>query len=170
MRLALVALGILALVGCYRLSAPPAVAEGVAVRIISNQGRLPRAQAELQSEVPRALARNLGWHINPASATAHLDLTIEEDIIDVTARDTRGVPAQWQVRVRGTCLFVSRQATLVGRFTGAGYYTSQLDEPEGIRTAAQEAAKDIVAWIEANEARFSPPPPALTAPAATPAP
>jgi hypothetical protein len=154
-----------ALAGCYRLTPPPALAEGIAVKIIANQGRLPRAQAELQAEVPRALARNLGWHITPASATARLELTIEEDIIDVTARDERGVPLQWQVRVRGTCLLVSRQATLVGRFTGAGYYSSQLDEPEGVRTAAQEAAKDIVAWIEANEGRFTPPPPALSQPA-----
>ena len=164
MRLFAVVLAVVCLAGCYRPTPPPDLAEGVAVRIIADMGRLPRAHAELQAEIPRALARQLGWRIDPAGATAHLDLTIEEDLIEVSAKDTRGVPQQWMVRLRGTCLLASRQATLVGRFTGAGYYTSQLDEAEAIRTAAREAAKYIVAWIESQESQFTPPPPALVRP------
>jgi hypothetical protein len=154
--LALFALLLLAVTGCYRPTDPPQLGEGIALTIQANQGRLARSQAYVQAEVPKALQRQLGWRINPAGATARLELALEEEIIDVTANDSRTVPVQWMVRLRGTALLVSKRATLVGRFTGAGYYTSDLDEPEALRTAAQEAGKDLVAWIESHETRFAP--------------
>lgn len=150
---------ILALGACYRPEPPPRIDEPVAVRVVASNARLVRAQAYLQESVATRIHNRLGWDITP-SGSARLDLVIDKETIDPTAKDTRGVPVQWAVRVNCTVLLAWRGGTRTIKITGIGYYTSPLDEAEGLRTAADQAAASLVDWIEAIQ-----PTPASEAPA-----
>jgi len=110
--------------GCYALRDPPALADAVRIEVISDQGRVVRTQAFLVDEIAKSLQSRLGWRISPDGA-ARLQLVILEEKIRPVSRDQRGIPAAWNVEVRGHWLLTTRNGHNDGAFAGNGYDNGQ---------------------------------------------
>lgn len=151
MRIAsILALALALLGGCYRFEGPPLLDEPVQVVINGNAARLVQVQPLLHQAIASRLERRLGWRVSP-TGSARLQIAILPEEIDVTARDPRDLPLQWAVQINGTVLLTSASQNLLGGFTGAGYLTSTVDEPEALRQACEAAADGIITWLEQQE-------------------
>ncbi len=139
---------VLLLIGCsYRGQPPPPLSEPLAITVSTNQGRLVRSQAALQSAVARELASQLGWSISPAGS-ARLTLAITEERFEVVASGTLGIPERWRVQVLGEWRLDSRDyGEQQGGFTASGYYRDRLGEAAALDDAARSAARDIAASL-----------------------
>jgi hypothetical protein len=137
----------------YRAARVPALGESVRVVVTVNDARLVRAQAELQRAVAMEVVNHLGWRVEP-TGSAKLELTLGEEHIAPTATTARDVPTSWIMTLHGQTLLTSRHGAAHGSYTGNGYVTSLGDEPEAIRTAAEDAAAYIVTWIEHQAQRW----------------
>ena len=149
--------------GCYALRNPPALADAVRIEVISNQGRLVRTQAYLVDEIAQSLQSRLGWRISPDGA-ARLQLVIREEVIRPVSRDQRGIPAAWNVEIRGRWLLTTRNGHNDGSFAGNGYDNGQgavtagglnssyaagfHDEDDAAQSASSDAAFGITNAIE----------------------
>jgi hypothetical protein len=154
---------VLALGGCYALRDPPALADAVRIEVVSNQGRIVRSQAFLVDEIAKSLQSRLGWRIAPDGA-AKLQLVIREEVIRPVSRDQRGIPAAWNVEIRGRWLLVTRNGENDGAFAGNGYDNGQgavtaggqnstyaagfHDEDDAARAASSDAAFGVTNAIE----------------------
>ncbi len=134
--------------GCaYRMAAPPALGERVRIAVRSNDARLVRVQAYLQSAVARAVQDRLGWTVSP-DGSARLDLAIAEEEIDSTVSDARNIPVRWRITVQGTAALTSARGHAVGTFVGAGYASGLAGEADALSDAADKAAAEIAVWLE----------------------
>jgi hypothetical protein len=149
---------VLALAGCgYRLAGPTPLGEPVRVVIKTDQARLVRTQAYLQTAVAKALENRLGWRVRP-DGSARLELTIEPEDIQATGTDLRDIPSRWSVTVKGQALLASRHGSSIGTWAGAGYYSAlnsnPSDEDQALRAAADSAAAGIATWLESESGRW----------------
>jgi hypothetical protein len=138
---------VLAGAGCYAVRGPPGIDEPVRVEVVHNLGRLPQAQAYLQSAVGDALVDRLGWRVSP-NGSARLELDLLREQIDPAARDSRGITTRWVIRLRGKALLVSQKGNIMESFSGVGYATALTDEDEALQVAAQNAAFTLTSWLE----------------------
>ena len=162
MRLALALLAATAvagLAGCYRLASPPGLGETVRLEIVGNKGRLVRSQGYLTDAVARALVQRLGWRVGP-QGTATLQLAIAEEDISAHAHDRQDLTSSWTIRINGTMLLVARGGSLTGTFTGVGNTSglaSTQGEPEALQDAAEQAADDLVTFLDVRARDLVPP-------------
>ncbi len=143
-------MAVIALFGsaCYRLEAPPKLDQAVNIIITGNQARLVRIQPYLHAAVGAALERRFGWRISPTgSATLQLEISLEE--IRATTDDRRGVPNRWRVSTVGNALLNTNRGNLLSGFRGDGYAADLNTEDDALRAAANNAADNLVAWLEA---------------------
>lgn len=145
--LAAAALAVAVLTGCYRIARPVDLGETVRVVVVTNDARLVRAQAYLQSEVAEALTQRLGWKVGP-TGSARLELGLAREDLDATATDRRDIPARWSITLRGAALLVSARGQTAGTYAGVGHASGVADEPEALRQAARNAAAELVVWLE----------------------
>lgn len=145
--LATLAVAALLLSACWRVREPPQIHEPVRVEVVGVSTRLPHAQAYLQRAIADTLVDRLGWDVGP-HGSARLEVTIDRESIDTAARDPRGVPTRWSIRLAGTALLVSQHGNILHRFSGHGYATRLADEEEGLRAAADNAAFMLSCWLE----------------------
>jgi hypothetical protein len=152
---ALVALVLLP--GCrYRLAGIAPLGEDVRIEVAVNQGRLVRLQGYLQDEVATALEQKLGWRVR-ATGSARLALVIDEEHIDASGSDARGIATRWTITTSGQALLTSRRGHAQTPWTGTGYTSSLGDEPEALRQAARNAAELIAVWLENEAGRWAGP-------------
>ena len=137
----------------YRAARIPPLGESVRVVITVNDARLVRAQAELQRAVARAVVSHLGWRVEP-TGSAKLELTLGEEHIAPSATAAHDIPTRWQITLHGQMLLTSQRGAVHDSYTGNGYVTSLGDEPEAIRTAAEDAAALIATWLEHQAQRW----------------
>ena len=146
--------GLIAETACsYRATRVPPLGESVRVVVTVNDARLVRAQAELQRAVARAVVNHLGWRVEP-TGSAKLELTLGEEHIAPTSTTSRDIPTGWSITLHGQMLLTSRHGAAHSTYTGNGYVTSLSDEPEAIRTAAEDAAALIATWLEHDAQRW----------------
>jgi len=131
----------------YRLAGVKPLGEPVRVVVSVNQARLVRVQGYLQEEVAAALENKLGWRVSP-TGSAKLELFIDEEKIDATGKDSRGIASRWTITCSGQALLTSRRGTLHGPWRGTGYSSGLPDEAEALQQAARTAAEMIAAWLE----------------------
>ena len=136
-----------ALGGCYAVREPPQIGEAVRIEVISDRGRLVQAQAFLNTAIGDSIVERLGWQVSPVGS-ARLELSIAQEYIDVSQRDSRGIPNQWVIRLQGTALLVCQKGNIYEHFSGLGYATGLNDQDAGLRTAAQDAAWGLTSWLE----------------------
>jgi hypothetical protein len=137
--------------GCsYRLGGVKPLGEPLRIVVSGNSTRLVRMQAYLQDEVATALESKLGWRISP-NGSARLELSIAEERIDATGSDARAIASRWTITMGGQALLTSRRGNLTSPWSGTGYASGLVDEPEAIQAAARNAAALIATWLE-NEA------------------
>jgi len=136
-----------ALGGCYAVREPPQIGEAVRIEVISDRGRLVQAQAFLNTAIGDSIVERLGWQVSPVGS-ARLELSIAQEYIDVSLRDSRGVPNQWVIHLQGTALLVCQKGNIYEHFSGLGYATGLNDQDAGLRTAAQDAAWGLTSWLE----------------------
>lgn len=144
---ALLALALVLLAGCYRIGKPVQLGETVRVVITTNDARLVRAQAFLQSEIAEALQNRLGWRVDP-TGSARLELGLAQEGIDATAEDRRGIPGRWSITLTGAVMLVSARGQSGTTYRGVGHASGVVDEPEALRQAARNAAAEIAVWLE----------------------
>ena len=138
---------LLGLAGCYAVRQPPQIGEAVRIEVVSDRGRLVQAQAFLDTAIGDSLVERLGWEVSPVGS-ARLELSIAQEYIDVSQRDSRGIPNQWVIRLQGTALLVCQKGNIYEHFSGLGYATGLNDQDEGLRIAAQDAAWGLTSWLE----------------------
>lgn len=134
----------------YRLAGVKPLGEPVRVVVSVNEARLVRLQGYLQEEVAIALEAKLGWRVSPAGS-AKIELRIEEEIIDASGKDSRGIASRWTITCGGQVLLTSKRGNLHGPWRGTGYSSGLADEATALQQAARNAAELIAAWLE-NEA------------------
>jgi hypothetical protein len=145
---AIVLLGtVLAPSGCYVVRKPPQIDEAVRVEVVSDRGRLVQAQSSLHASISHSLVYRLGWQVS-AEGSARLEIAIAKEAIDVTLRDSRGLPLQWSIRLQGTALLVCQKGNLYEHFTGQGYATGLNDQDQALQAAADNAAFALTTWLE----------------------
>ncbi len=150
-RLALAALALLGVAGCYRPTPPAPLGETVAMSVVGNQGQQPRTQVYVMTEMNRMMSERLGWRTSH-TGTARLELAIKEERYQAQASDVRDIPVSWSVRIRIEAMLTTRQGTRLGAGEGTGNVTAVSNEPEALQAAAVAAAKDLEGWLE-NAAR-----------------
>lgn len=138
---------ILALCGCYRVGAPPDVAESVRVVVVEDDARLVRGQASLQAAVAESLSQRLGWQVDPAGS-ARLELTMVREDIAETASDRRNIPARWSITLHGTARLRTRDGEIAHAWRGVGHSSGLADEAEALDQAARNGAAEIAAWLQ----------------------
>lgn len=150
MRGLLLPFALLALAGCsWRLAGPAPLDQAVAVRVVADQGRLPRAGLELQAAVAEAVARRTGWRVRP-DGSARLDLSIDRDDFAAAADDARGIATRWRYRVTITALLVTAAGTRTWQGSGTGYAGRRAEEHAAVRAAAADAADALALWLARN--------------------
>jgi hypothetical protein len=132
---------------CYRIRSPPQIDEPVRVEVVSDRGRLVQAQASLHGAISHDLVYRLGWRVS-AEGSARLEIAISQEAIDVTLRDSRGLPLQWSIRLQGTALLVCQKGNLYERFSGQGYATGLNDQDQALQAAAANASFALSTWLE----------------------
>lgn len=150
----LTALSVLLLAGCWRPAPPAQIGEGVRIIFTGNDGRLVRAQGYLAQELGQVLVTQLGWHVSP-TGSAVLQIVLQEERLDATARNRDDVPTAQRLRLTGTALLTTRQGSITSPFTGEGLATGFGDEPEALQSAAKTCALMVGEWLAV--AALSPP-------------
>lgn len=140
----------------YAIRAPEPLGEPLAIVISDNQSRLVRSQAVVHEELGRAVRRRLGWDLHPEAA-ATLRVAIGHEDISAAARSTDRSIRSWRVTIYATVTLESDNlipATRSTRVSGVGYASSRADEPEGLRTAAENLAAEVSDWLETQSTRW----------------
>ncbi len=137
----------LILSACYRVIAPPQLAEAVSISIVSNEARLVRQQSLLQHSIAENIHQDLGWHIHP-TGPASLEISIGEEIIDGVAEDNLGITSRWEVSIEGQAVLKCAQGTWSHSFSSVGNYSNRADEHSALEIASDGVARDITAWLE----------------------
>ena len=153
--------------GCYRLANPPELGEAVRIEIVGNQGKLVRTQGYLTDAIAKGLVQRLGWRVSP-NGTATLQLSIREEEIRANSQDRRDITNSWSIRIQGNALLVARGGSLIGTFTGVGNNTglsTNPGEPEALQAAANQAADDLISWLDIQAKTLIAPAPSPIAPA-----
>lgn len=134
----------------YRLAGVKPLGEPVRVVVSFNEARLVRLQGYLQEEVALALESKLGWRVSPAGS-AKIELFIDEEKIDATGKDSRGIASRWTITCGGQVMLTSKRGNIHTPWRGTGYSSGLPDEATALQQAARNAAELIAAWLE-NEA------------------
>lgn len=136
--------------GCaWRAEGPAQAGEAVAVRVVADQGRLPRAGLELQTAVAEAVHYRTGWQVR-GDGSARLDISIDRDDFAATASDARDIAGRWRYRVHVTALLVGRHGSRTWSGSGTGYAADRAEEIAAVRTAAADVADDLARWLAAQ--------------------
>lgn len=135
------------LAGCaWRAEGPASSDEAVAMRVVADQGRLPRAGLELQSAVAQAVHYRTGRPVR-GDGPARLDLSIDRDDFSATASDARDIASRWRYRIHVTALLVDRNGTRTWTGSGTGYAADRAEEIAAVRMAAEDVADDLARWL-----------------------
>jgi hypothetical protein len=146
-----VAVALVITCGCsWRPVQPAPLGQILAIRVVADQGRLPRAGLDLQAAVADAVAYRTGWQVR-GDGEARLDLSIDSDDFAATADDARGVPARWRYRMHLTALLVSQRGTRTWTGSGTGYAGSRAEERAAVQTAASDAADTLARWLATQQ-------------------
>lgn len=137
----------------YRMAGIRPLGEPVRVVVSVNEARLVRMQGYLQQEVAAVLESKLGWRVSP-SGSAKLELFIEEEVIDASGRNDRGIASRWTIRCSGQALITSRRGNSQSPWSGTGYSSGLPDEAEALQLAARNAAELIGVWLESESDRW----------------
>lgn len=136
--------------GCaWRAEAPAKLGQTLAVRVVADQGRLPRAGVDLQAAVAQAASYRTGWQVR-GDGEARLDLSIDKDDFAATANDARDIASRWRYRMEITALLVTRHGTQVWSGSGTGYAGSRAEEQAAVQAAAADAADVLARWLAAR--------------------
>ncbi len=137
----------LALAGCsWRPKAPSELGQTVAIRVVADQGRLPRAGVDLQAAAAEAVPYRTGWQVR-GDGEARLDLSIDRDEFAATATDERDIATRWRYRVHITALLVTKHGHRTWSGSGTGYAGSRAEEQLAVQSAAKDVADDMARWL-----------------------
>jgi hypothetical protein len=140
----------LAVAGCsWRPKAPSDLDQTIAIRVVADQGRLPRAGLDLQAAAAAAVPYRTGWQVR-GDGEARLDLSIDRDEFAATANDARDIASRWRYRVHITALLVSKHGHRTWTGSGTGYAGSRAEEQLAVQTAAKDVADDLARWLAAQ--------------------
>lgn len=130
----------------WRTQGPADLGQRIAVRVVADQGRLPRAGLELQTAAAEAVHYRTGWTVR-GDGEARLDISVDKDEFAATATDERDIASRWRYRVHITALLVSRHGTRTWSGSGTGYAGSRVEEQAAVRDAAEDVADDLARWL-----------------------
>lgn len=133
--------------GCtWRITPPTELDQALSIKVVADQGRIPRAAAYLQAAAAQAIAQQTGWTIHH-DGPARLELSIDNDRFSVAADDQRSIPTRWNYRITITALLVTRHGTQVTTCTGTGSASSRATEADAVRDAARDAGDLLARWL-----------------------
>ncbi|MFW5699203.1 MAG: hypothetical protein ACOCZK_04685 [Planctomycetota bacterium] len=139
---------VVVLTGCYRPAAPPPLDGGLRIQIVTNHGKLVRAQSMLQREVARSCRRRLGWRTAP-NGINRLALTLAGEDIEASAHDALDIPSRWSLVLQGSWeLHRPGHPPMRGRFSGTGSASNRGQELRALEDAAETVADLIATTIE----------------------
>ena len=131
----------------YRLAGVRPLGEPIRMVVSVNKGRLVRLQGYLQEAVAATIENKLGWRVSP-TGSAKIELSIDQEQINASGSDTRGVASRWTITCGGNALLTSKRGNATTPWTGTGYSSGLPDEPEALQLAARNAAELISVWLE----------------------
>ncbi len=131
----------------YRLAGVKPLGEPIRVVVTVNKGRLVRLQGYLQEAVAATIENKLGWRVSP-TGSAKIELSIDQEQINASGSDTRGIASRWTITCGGNALLTSKRGNATTPWTGTGYSSGLPDEPEALQLAARNAAELISVWLE----------------------
>lgn len=137
--------------GCsWRPRAPGELGQTIAIRVVADQGRLPRAGLDLQAAAAEKVPYRTGWQVR-GDGEARLDLSIDRDDFSATATDERDIASRWRYRVHITALLVSKHGHRTWSGTGTGYASSRAEEQIAVQAASADVADDLARWLAAQQ-------------------